>query len=370
MLFLAWGLFRPETNPAGHGISVGLDSILFIAAIFIPLSALRSRLVLEGNRIEVQSALQAHSADKSEIEGFRRFSSRNNNGVRLYLKDNRGTFMVSSAFSGKEDFEQWLHGIPDLDERDAQEVQRQFTQQQALSADGNTGGNSRQQAAATMIGLNIALILTVLAMFFAPPPLRAISIFLLLIFPLVAALLVYSAPLLFTFFKRKPDPRSDLTLVVAGPSIALILSYSFAAAPAHIVEPFSLAYLYVGLFVFYAVLLAPIVWKAPTPGSKLFALFVFGAIYGIFAVNAVDTVPDRSVPDVFQTVVFRKYVTHGRSTHYYLRLAPWGPVTDTSSVAVSNHLYHAVNVGDQVCVQEHPGFLHAPWYTVSPCSEP
>jgi hypothetical protein len=318
----------------------------------------------------VQSWLRTSSADKSEIEGFRRFSSRNGNGVRLYLKDGRGSFTVSSAFSGKEDFEQWLEGIPDLDQRDAQQIQQQFDQQQALGADGNPRGNSRRQAAATMIGLYIALGLTVLAVFFGSPLLRAISIFLLLLFPLLAALLIYSAPLLFTLFKRKPDPRSDLTLAVLGPLLALVLSYSFASTPAHIVQPFSLAYLYVGLFAFYAVLLGPIAWKGPTPGRTLFALLAFGALYSVFAVNAVDTAPDRSPPTGFQTVVFRKYVTYGRSTHYYLRLAPWGPVTDTPSVQVSRHLYHAVKTGDTVCVEEHPGILNAPWYRLNLCPDP
>ena len=63
------------------------------------------------------------------------------------------------------------------------------------------------------------------------------------------------------------------------------------------------------------------------------------------------------------------YETHGKNASSYLRLAPWGPTAYYEDVDVPKRVYQGARVGDQICIELHSGFLHAPWYTLTPCPE-
>ena len=92
-------------------------------------------------------------------------------------------------------------------------------------------------------------------------------------------------------------------------------------------------------------------------------------MYSIVFVNAADMVPDVSAPASYRTPITGMYETHGRHARSYLRLAPWGPVAYPDDVAVPVRLYQQVQVGAEVCIGLHPGFLHAPWYTLTLCPD-
>jgi hypothetical protein len=69
---------------------------------------------------------------------------------------------------------------------------------------------------------------------------------------------------------------------------------------------------------------------------------------------------------VYPAAVTGQRVSHGRSTSYYLTLSPWGPMTGAFETSVGRRLYNAVNLGDTVEVSLHSGWLHIPWYQVTP----
>lgn len=86
-------------------------------------------------------------------------------------------------------------------------------------------------------------------------------------------------------------------------------------------------------------------------------------------INAVNTLPDQSAPDVYRTEVLRKYETHGRFPSSNLVLDEWGPLEDSDDVSVPRAIYEHVKVGDRICIGLHPGFLRVAWYTLIPCSD-
>ena len=66
------------------------------------------------------------------------------------------------------------------------------------------------------------------------------SLVVLLACPIAGTLLLHRFPLLFTVFKRKPDPRADLGLLLIWPGIGVAFSYQNSNDPTHLVDSFQL----------------------------------------------------------------------------------------------------------------------------------
>jgi hypothetical protein len=111
-------------------------------------------------------------------------------------------------------------------------------------------------------------------------------------------------------------------------------------------------------------------WRRPGvsgPGQFLILMGVIGAALGYGAPAMVDIRFDGSAPQPFRATVNSMFVTHGKSTSYTLRLAPWGPKTEENPVSVSSSLYRQVSPGNEVCIALHRGALGLAWYEVRLC---
>jgi hypothetical protein len=107
-----------------------------------------------------------------------------------------------------------------------------------------------------------------------------------------------------------------------------------------------------------------------SPAQLVTMLAVLGAGLGAGAVALADVRFDTFAPTPFRATIVSMYVSHGKSTTYYLRLAPWGPMTAGGDVAVSRSQYLEFNPGDQACLALHSGALSMRWLTVDACSGP
>lgn len=227
-----------------------------------------------------------------------------------------------------------------------------------------------KQAKAWAIGLSIvAGTASIPVLFVSYAPLYTASLVLLALFPPLGILLIHRFPLLFTIFKRKIDPRADIGFAIIWPGIGMVMSYKTGSDPTHLVDTFQLTYWALLVLLCYVAALFRIAWGNPSRWGALAGLLIFGGIYATGLINAANTVPDRSGPLLYRTEVLRMYETHGRNGGSYLRLAPWGPISYSDDVDVPKSIYREVKVGDQVCIGLHSGFLHAPWYTLTPCPE-
>jgi hypothetical protein len=168
-------------------------------------------------------------------------------------------------------------------------------------------------------------------------------------------------------FKRKADPRADMGFVVMWPGFGMLLAYKTGNDPTHLVDASQLIYWVLLIVVCYVATLFRSAWENPSRWGVLAGLLVLGSMYGTGAINAINTLPDRSLPRLYRTEVLEKYVTHGRSASFNLRLEPWGPIAYRDDVVVPQRVYQQVKLGDQICIGLHSGFLHAPWYTLAPC---
>jgi hypothetical protein len=62
--------------------------------IYLLAMVLRSRLVIDGSRIEVRGAFLERSAEFGDVEGFRTISTRNGSFWRLQLKQGRSSITI------------------------------------------------------------------------------------------------------------------------------------------------------------------------------------------------------------------------------------------------------------------------------------
>jgi hypothetical protein len=378
-LLLAAGLLagavlaiKQATGPGGRPFGSYLlfaAVLLALLALSLILLALRSRLVLVGDWIEVDSAFRTFRANRNEIEGFRKMQYRNSRWTQIYLKDGRGSFSISEYFAGNNDLNEWLKEVPDLDQRDAEQVWQQIRDQHPPGTTDDEIRNELKQAKAWAVGLSItSLIAGLIALFVNYQPLYTPSVVLMLIFPPLGLLMAHRLPLLFTCALR-PDPRANLGFLVFWPGLPLAEAYLGPNDHARLANYSQLIPWALPVLVIFFVALFRVTMQNPNRPLAFVLLLFSGATYSFGVAAATNVLPDRSHPFLYHASVLEKFETHGKSTIYHLRVASWGPIDTGDDLVVPARTYRQVRVRDLMCIELHPGFLHAPWYTAAPCSE-
>ena len=254
--------------------------------------------------------------------------------TRIYLKQDLGSFSVSNFFKDNDTLKEWFKGLPNLDERDADEITNEVGLEESPMQQEASASNAFGQAKAWAIGLSLlAGAISVPVMFVSYAPVYKASLIVLLACPIAGVLLLRRFPLIFTVSKRKPDPRADLGFLLIWPGIGVAFSYQNSNDPTHLVDTFQLIYWVLAVLLSYLAALFPSVWKNPSRWAVLIFLFITGGMYSMGFVNSVNTFLDHSTPDPYQTWVQKKSESHSsKGTRYYLRVAPWGPISYSDDV--------------------------------------
>lgn len=356
-----------NASKTGSSHAVVLPVLPFAAlGLYLIAYGLRLRLVLEGTRIDVRNVFTEKSADLSQIEGFRTYSTRNGNYKQFFLKEGRGKITLTDSFAVDDDFRAWLQQVVDLDQRDRDALLAEISQQQELGATPEERLGALSQARTWNIVLCVVAGAAVVALFAGPALLHLFAAMVLALTPLGAWMLLQRSPLLYSLFKQKSDPRADLTfaLMIAGFglfSTGLKVNFVTAQPLLLLIVPVGLAYV-AGFFAAAD--------KSISFAGTMIGLLVFAGFYGYGLAVVADTAADHSAPVAYTTEVVGKHISHGKSTHYYLHLAPWGPMTGINRLSVSGSKYDAYSIGDSVCLELHAGALHAPWYQQVSCTSP
>lgn len=334
---------------------------------------MNSRLILDGSRIELHTALHIFTADRSQIEGLRKIQDQYGCRTRICLKDGGDSFNVSDSFTGNYELNEWLMGLPDLDQRDADQITQQIEEQNPLDVAEDERLNGLNQANAWTVGLNISIVIASIPVIFVNyEPLYIASFVLLAIFPLLGIIILHSYPLFFTIFKGKSDPRADLGFVIIWPGMGMAYSFITVNNPTHLINLSPVIFWFLLVLVCYIAALFRSVWENSFRWRMLIVLVIVGAMYSAGLINAADTLLDGSTPSLYSSKILKMYVTHHIRpawADYNLVLAPWGPISYKDDVDVPMRVYRQAKVGDQICLELHPGFLHAPWYAVVSCPE-
>ncbi len=338
-------------------------AFLFFGVYLIAL-ALRSRVIIDGSRIEIRGAFTVNYADRNEIEGYRTISSRNGKYTQLYMNNGRGTLTLYNHFDKDGAFDTWIRKIPDLDKRDRDSILEKISQQEELGSTPQERLAALAQAKTySIFALVIAIAAAVAANYGIPALYLPFSVALASV-PIGLAFLLHRSPLLYTVFKRKDDPRAELLYALMASSFGLLIR----ARGIHFVSLESVGVVIALITLAYIAAFYHSFFESPSPARTFFALLLFGMLYSYGAVTMADAVGDESAPTRFVVHVIGKHYTTGRSRSYYLSLEPWGPVQQPNNLGVSKTIYDNATPGDQVCLELHPGRLNAAWYTHVSCS--
>ncbi len=338
--------------------------LFFGAGVYLIALAQRSRVIIEGNQIEIHGAFTDRTADVNEILGTRTISTRNGHYTQIYLNNGRPNLNLSSFFDRDDAFEAWFSRVPNLDHRDRDAILDKVAQDPQLgsSPQDRLAALSRAKTNA-FFALFIAIAAAVAANWGIPILYIPFSVALALV-PIVLAVMRHRSPLLYTVFKRKDDPRGELLYALIATSFGLLIR----ARGIHFISFQSLGLVIALLTLLYIAAFYHSLFESLSPTRTFFALLMFGALYGYGVIVVADALGDSSAPEHFVVRVTGKYFTSGRSRSNYLELEPWGPVQQPNTLAVSRTIYDKAGPGDQICLDLRPGRLNAAWYTQVSCS--
>lgn len=93
---------RLAVNPIGREFALVVGGILLIPGLLLIAQTWTSRLILDGERIEVRSIFRAHSATLADIEGIRKNENQYGRWTHIYLKRGLNSFSVSDFLQGTQ----------------------------------------------------------------------------------------------------------------------------------------------------------------------------------------------------------------------------------------------------------------------------
>jgi hypothetical protein len=372
VFFIGAGFFlKLAVDPIGRDFALTIGGVSLVLGLTLILQTWTSRLILDGDQIEVRSVFRSHCATRAEIEGLRKIENQYGRWTRICLKQDLGSFTVSDFYTGNDVLQEWFKGIPDLDVHEADEITKAVGLEESSKQQKANASNAFTLPKAWAIGLSVLVgAVSIPVMFISYTPIYNASLIVLLACPIAGILLLRRFPLLFTIFKRKPDPRADLGFLLIWPGIGVAFSYQNSNDPTHLVETFQLIYWVLAVLLSFIVAILPPVWKSPSRWAVLIFLLITGGMYSMGLVNSVNTLMDYSTPQPYMTWVQKKSESHSsKGTRYFLRVAPWGPISYSDDVDVPMRTYNETQIGDIVCYGLHPGFLRGAWYTSIGCAE-
>jgi len=358
---LAW---KTISESGSDGSVVALMMMFFpVLGLYVLAWTLRSRIVIEGTRIEVRGAFKERTADIDEIEGYRTISTRNGTYTHLYLKEGRGKFTVSHAFDTDDDYRAWFQRLTDLDARDRDLLLDEISHEQDLGATPEERLAALKKAKTWSIVAIIVAIAAAIGLNFGADFLHLSSAVALALAPVAVLFMIRQSPLLYVTFKRKSDPRPDLgfVLLASGFGLALrIIRFDIVSMKPLILLMVLVALVYIAAF-------ASTVRKGSPLAATIIGLLFVSLSYAFGLAIVVDTLLDKAAASTYIVPVTGKHTTSGKSTDYYLDLAPWGPLQEPNEISVSSSFYRDISEGDQICLALHPGRLHAAWYHLDAC---
>jgi hypothetical protein len=213
------------------------------------------------------------------------------------------------------------------------------------------------------IALSIVAIAVAIAYFVSQGSIKLLLAGFLAVVPFAVLYLINSEPLLYALGKPKKDPRADTIFAFLASAIGLMMG-------GITVKFVSLVPLLMWMALVLVVLCGAFFamgQKGPRAQGAVLLPLIFGAMYAFGLIAIADTQLDKGTPTNYRTQVLDKHITRGKSTSYYLDLAPWGPFAQAKSLNVPIRVYDSTELGDTVCLVLHPGALHAAWYKRVEC---
>jgi hypothetical protein len=330
------------------------------------LSIFRSRVTLRVDRIELRGLVKTRTLLRDDILGRRLVRPHNSPPILVLVPRNvsQKQMKIGLIYNFDAAFQDWTAFLPDLDEQDLRANRQEIMSNPALGITPNDRTDALQRAQRFS---RFLMALTFVAGAWAwidPRPYRLV-ISLLGLLPWVAVVITARSAGLFRIDQKPNDPHPSVAIPFLLPGAVLMLRVIHDMNSVEWIGPFCLSIALAGFLTAAAIMSDRSLRSRVITGLLI---FVFSMSYGYGAGMEANALLDRSAASVYAVRVTDKRESSGRSTTFYLNLAPWGPMHKGNKVSVSPRFYRSVKAGDTVCVALRPGALHLPWYIVSACN--
>jgi hypothetical protein len=272
---------------------------------------------------------------------------------------------LSSLLKTDKAFLAWIHSLPDLDLGKKRAAEQERTAAIHSLKQRGFAELTIQRLRRIVSGLNLVVYGVGLAGFLIRDPDHVLT-WALVALPWVAILLVAHFAPYYRFGGPKNSPLPDLSLVLIIPGLFLALRALPGIAPVGWQGPLLLT------VCGSAMLVGPALWCDPwlkRHRGTAVLLLILCCGYGYGAGIQVNALLDRSTPQKYRVIVTGKNVSHGKSTSYHLKLAPWGPNVSGQDLLVSNSQYAGTKTGDTVCMLLRSGALRVAWSELGHCDD-
>ena len=364
-----WFVLHPSQTltPAATLFFPLLFIVLLVGGACYALGAYRVKTLLYPDRFVSVGMAGQRELSRHDITGYRIYTPARGRPTMLLYTLGEHAALRAPVYHPDAAFTDWFRGIPDLDQRDRDDIQREFQSRADL-------GDTPQARSATVATMTqIAHILNVggialLAWAWIYPKPYILAIALSILAPLVAIGAVFWSRGVMTLAQNpRHDPRPGVSgLYFAGLGVLIRAFYDFSVLDWIIVLPVAAV---------VSLILTGLAYRADVKSMStplaLFAVWALALAYGWGSAVEINALLDHAPPQEFQVAVTGKHINHGRRhSSYDLVLAPWGPETNGNTVDVGASLYGQVAVGDTVCIGLHPGAFKVRWWKVRVCGAP
>ncbi len=345
-----------------EGVAVPvLMAVIAVALCFVVVvKAFAARALLYPDRLEVHTGFRFGCAPRAGLLGYRAVPNARSSNHRLVLAGGGHVDVEPYVYNAPQLQSVFAH-LPDLDEQDLARSTEALENDPALGATPweRRGAVARMRSVAT-VG-NIAGFACGASLVFWRPLPGSVAVAALLLAPLALGLHIWSRGVL-ALDARSTDARPSLSTMLMTPLIGLAISSFYL----HIVDERSLAVLALGggclILAAAATLDEELRGTWSLFGVATFASFFYAYGFVVYA----NMLLDRAPPKTYTVRVQDKHVTHGKSTTYYVDLAPWGPLA-ASDIRVDAGFYEAVDAGSHICIALKPGWLGIRWFDPQLC---
>jgi hypothetical protein len=362
---------------APHGANEPIWLTLFLSAIaagfaalgfYTALSALIYRVVLTADGVEVIEPFRRRQLLCREMSGRRMLRPQQGPPILVLVPKDETAKKLKISLMLKKDpaFDAWLAQLPDLDQEELDRSEREVAEalyQDQMPDERSAHITRLKQLAKWINGATIAVAIAA----FALPDNHHLATATLIALPWVAVWLVARFQPLYRFGARRNDAHPDLTAPLIVPGLLLAAR---ALTDAHTFDwsgPLMLAFSG-GLALSCAALRVDPWFRQQRWTAILTCIFLFA--YGLGAGLEIDVLADSITPSVYRAQVLGKRVSRGsKSSTYYLRVGPWGPIAAADEISVPAARYATTRTGDTVCIYVGKGALRVPWYQLRDCPE-
>jgi hypothetical protein len=343
---------------------VVLSFLFLLLGIYLIITVLTSRLILSPDFFEVKDFLSSKLLRRSDIAGYRILPTQYIATLVFQPKAaEQKKLKIPLYFRSDKAFAEWFIDIPNLDR---EELGQSMAELEAVVARDTLGIDATEERIAgayrTIKILNWAAgIASVWAWIYPKPyPLAMLAVGVL---PLIVIVLLARSHGLYQIEGRRNDARPSLAGAFIFPSCALAYR---AIQDLHFLQWKPLVLATLALAVVLTIFLAHSDPHFHNRAVAAVSMFFLGSMYCYGAIAHFDVLADRSAPANYQTQVLGKRADNGRTTTYYLRVAPWGTRPNSDEIEVSRALYEVASPRQPVSIHRYAGALHLPWFSVSP----